>query len=278
MCLTWIAVTVPAQDFQKSYQLAENQSVSIKNVAGDMLVQGYDGTIFYVKAIKEGKDRDRVTIEDFSTGNNIDIRVNYPQNCNCEATIRFEVQVPRALSFNYESLSTVAGLVKIEQAMGMIRAEAVSGKVQLRNLVGTVYASTFSGDVLIERASEAATRGNGRWRRGWQRVLPFNSSTGSILAKSISGNIKVDLVRLEGASLGRMEFGTTAGNVEVKMPANLGALVEMATLIGQVVTDFPLPVLKNATGLGGSARGQVGDGTRELVISSVTGNVALMKN
>ncbi|HEX4948449.1 MAG TPA: DUF4097 family beta strand repeat-containing protein, partial [Blastocatellia bacterium] len=165
-----------------------------------------------------------------------------------------------------------------DQAMGMIRAENISGLVHLRNVTGTIYASSFSGNVFIERAVETPTRSNGRWRRGWQRYLPFSPSTGSILAKSISGNVKVDLVRLEGASLNRMEFGSTAGNVEVKMPASLGAMVDMETTVGQVDTDFPLTVIKNVTGIGGSARGAVGDGTRELKISSVSGNVSLRKN
>lgn len=278
LCLIWVGVQVSAQDFQRTYDLAENQRVSIKNVAGDVLVQGYDGNTFHVRAFKEGKDRDRLTIEDFSTAANIDIRVKYPQDCNCEATIRFEVQVPRALSFNYEALSTVAGNVKVDQAIGTIRAENISGLVHLRNVSGAIYASSFSGNVHIERASETPTRGNGRWRRGWQRFLPFGSSTGSILAKSISGHVMVDLVRLEGASLQRMEFVSTSGNVEVKMPASLGASVEMASTIGQVATDFPLTVIRNITGIGASARGKVGDGTRELIIASVSGNVTLLKN
>lgn len=278
LCMNWAIAMVAAQDFQKSYDLAENQPVSIKNVAGDVLVQGYDGNTFHVTAVKEGKDRDRLAIEDFSTASKIDIRVKYPQDCNCEATIRFEVQVPRALSFNYESLSTVAGNVKVDQAMGMIRAENISGLVHLRNVSGTLYASSFSGDVFIERAAETPTRGNGRWRRGFQRYLPFGNSTGSVIAKSISGNVKVELVRLEGATLNRMEFGSTSGNVQVKMPEGLGAMVEMATIVGQVATDFPLTVIKNITGVGGSARGKVGDGARELVISSVSGSVSLLKN
>jgi DUF4097 and DUF4098 domain-containing protein YvlB len=278
LCLSFITALVQAQDFQRTFRLTENSKVSIKNVAGDVSVNGYEGTDIRVVAYKEGRDRDRLTIEDFSNGGGVDIRVKYPQDCNCEATIRFEVQVPRALSFNYESLSTVAGNVKVDQAMGMIRAENISGLVHLRNVSGTLYASSFSGDVFIERAAETPTRGNGRWRRGFQRYLPFSNSTGSVIAKSISGNVKVELVRLEGATLNRMEFSSTSGNVQVKMPEGLGAMVEMATAIGQVTTDFPLTVIKNVTGIGASARGKVGDGARELIISSVSGNLSLLKN
>lgn len=277
LCLNLAVSFVLAQDFQKSYSLAEGSKVGIKNVAGDILVRGYDGSMIMVTAFKEGRDRDRLTIEDFSSGN-VDVRVKYPQDCNCEASIRFEVMVPRALNYNYDAFSTVAGNIKVEDVIGMIRADNVSGVILLRNVSGTMYASSFSGDVMIERGAETLSRSNGRWRRGYRRYFPGDQPVGSVLAKSISGNVKVDLVQLTNSSLNQMEFSSLSGNVEVKMPGNLGATVEMSTVIGNVETDFPLTVVKSEIGLGGSARGRVGDGSRNLKITSTSGNVSLRKN
>ena len=62
------------------------------------------------------------------------------------------------------------------------------------------------------------------------------------------------------------------------MPDNLGADVEMSTIIGKLETDFPLTVVKSEIGLGSSARGRVGDGSRTLKITSTAGNVSLRKN
>jgi DUF4097 and DUF4098 domain-containing protein YvlB len=277
-CLSLATVPTLAQDFQKSYPLAEGNKVSIKNVAGNVLVQSYDGTEIMVAAFKEGRDRDRLTIKDFSDNDKVDIRVDYPQDCNCEASIRFEVKVPRGVYYDYDALSTVAGDIKIMDIKGMIRADNISGLVLLRNVSGMIYASSFSGDVVIEQATEGTTRSNGRWRRGYQRYLPGAPLVGAVLAKSTSGNVKVDLVRLAGSSMSRMEFSSLSGNVEVKMPESLGAMVEMTTLIGKLETDFPLTIVKSEFVPGASARGRVGDGSRELKISSVTGNVALRKN
>ena len=281
LCLNLAAAFVQAQDFQKSYSLAEGNKVGIKNVAGDVLVRGYDGSIIIVTAYKEGRDRDRLTIEDFSTQSSVDVRVKYPQDCNCEASIRFEVMVPRLINYN-DDFSTVAGDLKIDDLRGMIRAENVSGIILMRNVSGTMYASSFSGDVLIERATETVTpsngRSNGRWRRGYRRYFPGDQPVGSVLAKSISGNVKVTLVQLVNSSLNQMEFSSLSGNVDVRMPDNLGADVEMSTLIGKVETDFPLTVVKNEIGLGGSARGRLGDGSRSLKITSTSGNVSLRKN
>ncbi len=275
LCLNMVVL---AQDFQRTYRLAENSKVGIKNVAGDVLVKGYDGTDIQVVAYKEGRDRDRLTIEDFSNGGSVDVRVKYPQDCNCEASIRFEVQVPRALYYNYDALSTVAGNIKIEEITGMIRADNVSGAILLKNVSGTMYASSFSGDVVIERGIETASRANGRWRRGYRRYLPGDQSAGSVLAKSISGNVRVTLIQLANSSLNQMEFSSLSGSVDVKMPDSLGADVEMTTLIGKLETNFPLTVIKSEIGLGGSARGRVGDGSRKLKIASTSGNVSLLKN
>ena len=275
LCLNMVVL---AQDFQRSYRLAQGSKVGIKNVAGDVLVKGYDGTDIQVTAFKEGRDRDRLTIEDFSSGGSVDVRVKYPQDCNCEASIRFEVQVPRALNYNYDAFSTVAGNIKIEEVMGMIRADNVSGLILLHNVAGAMYASSFSGDVVIERGTETASRSNGRWRRGYRRYFPGDQPAGSVLAKSISGNVKVALVQLANSSLNQMEFSSLSGNVEVKMPNNLGADVEMSTIIGKLETDFPLTVVKSEIGLGSSARGRVGDGSRTLKITSTAGNVSLRKN
>ncbi len=283
LCLTLTTASAVAQDFQKSYRLAEGHKVSIKNVAGDILVKGYDGTDIQVVAFKEGRDRDRLKIEDFSNDNSVDIRVNYPQDCNCEASIRFEVQVPRAFRYNYDAFSTVAGNVKIEEIKGVIRAENVSGVILLRNVSGTMYASSISGDVSIEQATEVALpsdlngRSGGSWRRIERRYLRGDQPDDSVVAKSISGNVKVNLIQVASSSMKQMEFSTLSGNVEVKMPDNLGAEVEMSTLIGTVDTDFPLTLIKSNIGIGGSARGRIGDGSRGLKITSTSGNVSLRK-
>ncbi len=287
LCLSFITTLVQAQDFQKAYRLAEGNKVGIKNVAGDILVKGYDGGEILVTAFKEGRDRDRLTIEDFSSEISVDVRVKYPQDCNCEASIRFEVQVPRALNYNYDGFSTVAGNIKIEEVMGMIRADNISGLIVLRNVSGTIYASSLSGDVTIEQATEivptpssgqSSGRSNGGVRRVERRYLRGDQPNNSVLAKSISGNVKVTLVQLASSNMNQMEFTSLSGNVEVRMPENLGADVEMSTVVGKVETNFALTVVKSEIGIGGSARGRLGDGSRGLKITSTSGNVSLWKN
>ena len=81
-----LSLTALAQDFQKNYSLGGGGSINIRNISGDVKVTGYDGEAVLVTAFKEGRNLDRVTIEDQSSGNSIDVRARYPENCedcNC---------------------------------------------------------------------------------------------------------------------------------------------------------------------------------------------------
>lgn len=255
LCLSIVSAAVLAQDFQKSYRLSQGSRVSIKNISGDVIVKGYDGEAVVVTGYKEGRDRDQVSVEDLSDGSRVEVKVRYPERCNCNASVRFEVKVPRTINLDYDAFSSVSGNVEVSEAMGTIRAKSVSGNVNVREVAGTVHANSVSGDVTVGEAS------------------------GAVSAKSTSGNVQVDLLRLEGgANMNRMEFGSVSGNVEVKMPGSIGAEVEMSTMSGHLETDFPITIEKREFGPGRSARGRVGDGTRTLKLSSVSGSVYLRRN
>lgn len=252
--LSLLSLAAVAQDFQKSYRLPQGSRVSIKNISGDVVVKGYDGEAVVVSGYKEGRDRDLISVEDNSTGSNVDVKVRYPERCNCNASVRFEVKVPRMINLDYDAFSSVSGNVEVSEAVGTIRAKSVSGDVRVREVAGAIYATSVSGDVSVGEAS------------------------GGVSAKSTSGNVRVDLLRLEGANTNRLEFTSVSGNVEVKMPGSLGAEVEMSTMSGSLETDFPITIEKREWGPGRSARGRVGDGARALKLSSVSGSVYLRRN
>src|SRR5881227_214135 len=142
-----LAATASAQDFQKIYRIGAGGQVRIGNVSGDVIVTGYDGDSIIVKATKKGRDRDQVEIEDRSGTGNVDIGVHYPKHCNCDASIRFEVQVPRSVNYDFDHISSVSGDVRVT---GGLHASAVSGDVHITDVSGSVSASAVSGDVKVE--------------------------------------------------------------------------------------------------------------------------------
>lgn len=249
LCL--LASVALAQDFSKTYRIAQGSRVSVKNVSGDVIVKGYEGNAITISGYKEGRDKDLISVEDNSNDSAVDVKVRYPERCNCNASIRFEVRVPFNINFNYDSISSVSGNVEIDGASGEIHAKSVSGEVTIKAGSGNIDAKSVSGDVRVDQAA------------------------GTVNAKSTSGNVHVDLTRVDGTN--RMEFASVSGNVEVSVPSGVGADIEMSTLSGSLQTDFPITIEEKKYGPGRSARGRVGDGARALKMNSVSGNLHLRK-
>lgn len=254
MCATiaclLLSVSAAAQDFRKTYEVGQGGAINIRNVSGDVSVTGYEGETVLVLAYKEGRDADKLWVEDNSGGNNVDVRARYPENCNCNASIRFEVKVPRGGAYTFETISSVSGDVEVTGVNGNLRAKSVSGNVTVKGVTGAVNANSVSGNVRV------------------------GENNGSVSGKSTSGNVEVEILQLSGA--GDMEFASVSGNVRVKLPSNLDADVRMSTLSGGLKTDFPLTIEEPEHGPGRRATGRIGGGSRNLKLTSTSGSVSLL--
>lgn len=226
-----LSATAAAQDFQKTYRIGAGGQIRIGNVSGDVIVTGYDGDSIVVTATKKGRDRDMIEIEDRSGSGNLDIGVRYPKQCNCDASLQFDVQVPRSVLYNFDQISSVSGDVRVTGVTGRLHASAVSGDVTVQDVSGTVSASAVSGDV------------------------------------------QVVINRLDGAD--DMKFNTVSGDVNVSLPSSLDADVDMSSFSGSIKTDFAIEVRSERHGSRNSARGKLGEGSRRLKLSSVSGDISL---
>jgi Putative adhesin len=248
LCVASAAVA-RAQDFQRSYNVGPNGSISIANVSGDVILKGYDGSAVEVSGFKEGPDRNEVEVEDLSAGGRVELRAKYPRNCNCDASIRFEIRVPRSVSFDFDKISTASGNVSAEGVSGRMQLNTASGNVTLQGVSGDIHANSASGTVRVREAA------------------------GTVSAGTASGDVDVELTRLEGT--GDMRFSSASGNVRVRLPASVDADVEMSTASGDIDTNFPVEVKDDKYGSGKHARGRLGSGSRLLRISSASGDLSL---
>lgn len=226
-----LAATASAQDFQKTYRINAGGQIRIGNVSGDVIVTGYDGDSIVVTGTKKGRDRDMIEIEDRSGTANVDVGVRYPKHCNCDTSIRFEVQVPRSVKYDFDHIASVSGDVQVTGVTGRLNASAVSGDVHIKDVSGSVSASAVSGDVQVE------------------------------------------INRLDGSD--DMKFNTVSGDVSVMLPGSLDADVDMSSFSGSIKTDFAIEVRSERYGSRNSARAKLGEGSRRLKMSSVSGDLSL---
>ena len=143
--------------------------------------------------------------------------------------------------------------VRVPQSMeyNYERLSSVSGNIEVSHVTGRLRAESVSGNIDVLDVS------------------------GLVSAGSVSGNVNVDITRLQGN--GDMKFSSVSGNVSVKAPASLDANIGMSSLSGSLKTDFPVDVQERPYGPGRSARGRLGSGTRSLRITSVSGQVSLIR-
>ncbi len=251
LLLAAFIVPATAQDFQKTYRLGAGASISIRNVSGNVIVRGADTDAITVNGFKEGRDRDKVEIEDMSGPGNISVGVQYQRPCNCDASVRFEVLVPRSISYQFDKISTASGDINMTNLSGDLRVHTASGNVSISDISGKIDASTASGEMRVKNV------------------------TGTVSAKSASGNVEVEITRLDGT--GNMEFASASGDVSVRMPSDLDGEVYLSSATGSLKTDFPLQIETKQYGPGERARGRLGNGSRSLRITSATGDVSLLR-
>ncbi len=241
-----------AQDFQQSYKLAAGGSISVKNLSGDINVVGYDGDAVVVNGYRQGRDRDMVEVQDRSAGNRVEVGVRYPSPCNCDASVQFEIRVPRSMTYEIGKISTASGDIEVTGVRGTVSVSTASGDVLVKDVNGRINASTASGEMRVKDV------------------------VGAVSAQSASGNVEVEIAQLSGTE--DMKFSSASGDVRVRLPANLDADISMSTATGDIETDFPIEIKEQRYGPGSQAQARLGSGSRTIRISTASGDVSLMKN
>jgi DUF4097 and DUF4098 domain-containing protein YvlB len=189
-----MAFSVPlaeAADFHKTYDRASSGFITIFTWNGDIKLSGYDGRNVEVTAVKKGPDRDLVEIQDDSFGNHVHLFSKYLDFGRNNATVDYEVRVPKEIFYNQIYLKSNSGTITVKGVAGSLRLETVGRAIEVRDVEGMLMASSVSGDV-----------------KGYLKQTTYRSV---LRFASISGNISVqappDLsaqVHLESAS-GRLK-------------------------------------------------------------------------
>jgi hypothetical protein len=131
------------------------------------------------------------------------------------------------------------------------RLASFGGKVEVSDVIGRLRAESRVGDVEVKNVR------------------------GLVSASSVSGNVSVDIDQASGRN--NMRFSSISGDVIVRAPAELDALVDMSSISGFLKTDFPIEIQEMRYGSGRSARGKLGTGSQLLNIRSVSGEVSLIR-
>src|SRR5262244_2034456 len=78
--ISLLAAVTSAQDFHKEY--GAGSTLIIHNVSGNVIVKGYNGNQIVVDGLATGADRTKVSVEDLSQGDRVELRAGILETVN----------------------------------------------------------------------------------------------------------------------------------------------------------------------------------------------------
>lgn len=142
----------------------------------------------------------------------------------------------------------VSFTVRLPRGIGL-DASTVNGDIDVRGAAAPVGATTVNGDVSVE------------------------TGLGPVRAVTVNGDVNATMDRL--APSGDVKVTTVRGDVTLRLPDDLDAVVSGHTVTGDITSEFPLSVTGKFASH--SLLGTLGRGGRRVQIETVAGDIDLRK-
>lgn len=150
-----------------------------------------------------------------------------------------------------------------------IRVHASSGSVTLKDIVGDIDAETSSGKIDAENVEGIITA---RASSGSIKILEARGGVKTL--RTSSGEIWVELEEIYEGIL-EMSFQSTSGDINLSIPSDTGADIDISTTSGRITTDFAVTV--EGTMERNEFRGAIGEGGIFIKLRATSGDVTLGK-
>lgn len=230
----------------RTFDVGEAPRLYIDNFAGSIVVRAGDGTECQVLATRQAprsSQLDSVEIEIKPSAGQLAITTRNPERLR-NARVRLEVIVPGGASFE---VRTSSGNVEIEGLRGGGSAETSSGRVTARDLGGAVSLHTSSGGMSVrtfEGALKLHVSSGSIDVREMDGALDAHTSSGGIRVRDAQGAVRLDTssgsIDYRGSPVGECSFNTGSGGIDLRLPSDLGAQLDLETGSGTVDVGFPV--------------------------------------
>jgi hypothetical protein len=216
--------------WEKRFPLPPGGHVSVVNVQGSVLVEGWDraeveATVAMRSEVPTDQlDDVRVAVEASLSG--VAFHTLYPSGLDTPIRVDYRLRVPRQVRL--DELSTLEGEIVIHDVEGAIAAHNLHGDIEGINVAGSVMAQALTGNVLVSL-----------------RALP-------------DPRLPVQLATLNG-------------NVDLQLPAQANANLELSTVAGNIMSSYPFQV--SSVPGDSTRRAQVGAGGVRVEMRTVRGNI-----
>ncbi|MCB9247468.1 MAG: DUF4097 family beta strand repeat protein [Ignavibacteriales bacterium] len=232
---------------EKSFNVRNGENLIVKTDVGDVTVKTWDNKVVSIK-IYGDKDAEAKMEFSFNQSENSVEVIGEKEGGKLfgwfsRIELKFEITVPREFNLNLKTsggdlvarnimgefqLKTSGGDIYLNEAEGNLDASTSGGDINLLKYLGDIDVSTSGGDIEIS-ASKGKTFAS---TSGGDIVI--KSTEGEVNAKTSGGDISLNY---SGENYG-VNLATSGGDIDVKLPANFNANVEIKTSGGKIYNSF----------------------------------------
>ena len=230
-------------DWVKCFAFPAGGRVSVENVDGNILVEGWDraeveATVAMHTPGPQGRFDDiHVAVE--AKAGSLAFHTLYPADLEKPVRVDYRLRVPRQVQL--EELSTLQGAIDVRSVEGSVKARNLRGDIKGMDVAGSVEARALTGNILISL-----------------RSLP--DAGGEVKLETINGNLDLLVSTKVNADL---ELSTVAGRILGAFPYEVssvpgdsthrtrlgegGAHIELRTVRGNISVgerDGPDPIAR----------------------------------
>ena len=285
--LKWVGILVAmvpltafaGQSIDERWDVDSNVSVSIENIAGEVVIEGWDRDEAHLTGVL-GDSAKKLDVD--ASASSLQISVQNHNQRNIDAT-RLRLMVPNRADVDAEgvsadiyvkglnneklSASSVSGDVEVDVSSEWVSIESVSGDVDFSGSTSRIIAESVSGDINLSgisgEISATTVSGDMELQAGSITSAKFETVSGDIVTTGqISDN-------------GRLTAESMSGDVIINLPSDQAGQFKAQSFSGRISTDFGV-VEKAKHGPGSHLKHMSGKGGAEVRVESFSGNIKLI--
>jgi DUF4097 and DUF4098 domain-containing protein YvlB len=255
---------------EQSFKVSGTPSVRLSTGDGHIRVESWDRSEVQCKYEKRGRtqsDIDRIEIMATQNGDSIQVeaRIHGRGSWLSYATLNLTVFVPRQTNL---VARTGDGNIDARGVTGEIELATGDGRVEASNLNGNLNVRTGDGSMEL---MDVAGRLQAQTGDGWMKI---RGRFEALEARTGDGSIEITVER--GSKMAAAWRITTGdGSVQVSLPDDLSADLDVQTNDGTISTDLPVTISGR---IGRTLQGRLNQGGNTLTVRTGDGSITLKRS
>jgi hypothetical protein len=175
----------------KTFAMKPDAAFSLKQVRGDVTIEGWDEPQAQVTITKHGGDADdRAGVRVMQAANDKGLTLRTPEELDEVKEIKYEIKLPRSL--RQIEINSMESDVKLSNLAGGVTVKTMKGDFSIKQLTGAVDLHTMKGDISVDLKGVSPTQAQSYNAVKGDITLAVEGANASVQAETIAGGVSAD--------------------------------------------------------------------------------------